>query len=51
VARPKDSKEQESCIEEACSTVRSNNSKIKLLIIDSTVYWFCNNTSKGDDAI
>jgi DNA repair protein RadA len=40
VALPKDSKEQESCIEEACSTVRSNNSKIKLLIIDSIMFHY-----------
>ena len=40
MARPKDSKEQESCIEEACSTVRSNNSKIKLLIIDSIIFHY-----------
>jgi DNA repair protein RadA len=38
--QPTDSKQQESCIEEACSTVRSNNSKIKLLIIDSIMFHY-----------
>jgi DNA repair protein RadA len=40
VAQPKDSKQQESCIEEACTAVRSTNSKIKLLIVDSMMFHY-----------
>ena len=40
VAQPKDSKQQESCIEEACSTLETTNSKIKLLILDSMTFHY-----------
>jgi DNA repair protein RadA len=40
VAQPTDSKQQESCIEEACTAVRSTNSKIKLLIVDSMMFHY-----------
>jgi DNA repair protein RadA len=39
VLQPKDSKQQESYIEDACSIVKSSfNSKVKLLIVDSMVF-------------
>ena len=44
VAQPKDSKQQESCIEEACSTLESTNSRIKLLIVDSMVFHYKQDT-------
>jgi len=40
VAQPTNSKQQESCIEEACAAVRSTNSKIKLLIVDSMMFHY-----------
>jgi DNA repair protein RadA len=40
VEQPKNSKEQESCIEEARSTVNKSNSKIKLLIVDSIIFHY-----------
>jgi DNA repair protein RadA len=40
VAQPKNTKQQESCIEEACSTLETTNSKIKLLILDSMMFHY-----------
>ena len=40
VEQPKNSKQQELCIEEACSTVNKSNSKIKLLIVDSMMFHY-----------
>jgi DNA repair protein RadA len=41
VLQPKDSKEQESHIEDACSIVKSSsNSKVKLLIVDSMMFHY-----------
>jgi DNA repair protein RadA len=40
VEQPKNSKEQELCIEGACSTVNKSNSKIKLLIVDSIIFHY-----------
>jgi DNA repair protein RadA len=40
VAQPKNTKQQESCIEEACSTLETTNSKIKLLILDSMTFHY-----------
>ena len=35
-----DSKQQESHIENACSVIKSSNSKVKLLIIDSMMFHY-----------
>jgi hypothetical protein len=40
VTKALDSKQQESCIEAACSASEINSSKIKLLIIDSIIYHY-----------
>ena len=40
VVQPTDSKQQESCIEQACVDVRYTNSKIKLLIVDSMMFHY-----------
>jgi RecA/RadA recombinase len=40
VAQPKDSKEQESCIEEACSNIVKSDTKIKLLVVDSMIFHY-----------
>jgi DNA repair protein RadA len=40
VSQPKDSKQQESCIEEAYSNLESTNSKVKLLIVDSMMFHY-----------
>ena len=40
VLQPKDSKQQESHIEDACSIVKSSNSKVKLLIVDSMMFHY-----------
>ena len=39
VLQPKHT-EQESCIKNACSTVKSSNSKVKLLIVDSMMFHY-----------
>ena len=40
VLQPKDSKQQQSHIENACSIVQSSDSKVKLLIVDSMVFHY-----------
>ena len=40
VLQPKDSKQQESHIEDACSVIKSSNSKVKLLIVDSMMFHY-----------
>jgi DNA repair protein RadA len=40
IAKPKDSKEQESCIEYTCSNIVKSDSKIKLLIVDSLMFHY-----------
>ena len=40
VLQPKDSKQQESHIEDACSIVKSFNSRVKLLIVDSMIFHY-----------
>ena len=35
-----DSKQQESCIKDACSVIKSSNSKVKLLIVDSMMFHY-----------
>jgi len=40
VLQPKDSKQQESHIEDACSVIKSSNSKVKLLIVDSIMFHY-----------
>ena len=40
VLQPKDSKQQESHIEDACSIVKSSDPKVKLLIVDSMMFHY-----------
>jgi DNA repair protein RadA len=40
VLQPKDSKQQESYIEDACSVIKSSNSKVQLLIVDSMMFHY-----------
>ena len=40
VLQPMDSKQQESHIEDACSVIKSSNSKVKLLIVDSMIFHY-----------
>ena len=40
VLQPKDSKQQESHIKNACSIVKSSESKVKLLIVDSMMFHY-----------